>query len=101
MDCCRALQRVRATPRAAWCALSCDPSRPATARQKLAAASGPPALVTCADNLQLSFRSVPETSSHRAVALDRGALLARSDDANRLLQLLADTLRALQTSDFG
>src|SRR5437867_209093 len=96
----RALHRARAIPPAVWSAVPCDSFQPAIAHQQLAAASNPPTPVTCAGSLRLSVQSVPETSPYPAMAWDRGAPRdcgARCDDASKLLQSLADTLRAVQT----
>src|SRR5437660_7467770 len=93
----RALHRARAIPPAVWSAVPCDSFQPAIAHQQLAAASNPPAPVTCAGSLRLSVQSVPETSPYPAMAWDPGALSARCDDAGKLLRSLADTLHAVQT----
>ena len=52
-----------------------------------------------ADIHGLSFPAALETSLHRAMACDQGALSARSGDASKLLQSLSDKLFDLQTSE--
>src|SRR5436190_21475555 len=82
------MQRVRATPLAVSCAVPCDPFKLAIAQQSLTVVRYPPAPVTCADNLRLSFPPAPVTSPHRAMAWDRGAVLARCGGAAKRRQWL-------------
>ena len=95
------MQRVRATPLAVSCAVPCDPFQLAIAQQSLTVASNPPAPVTCADNLRLSFPPAPVTSPHRVTVWNPDAVLARCDDASKRLQWLVDTPRARQMSEFS
>jgi hypothetical protein len=56
--------------------------------------------VSRADSPGLSFPAALGEILHPTMAWDRGVLSARCDDANRLPQLLADKIRAVQTSKF-
>src|SRR6266852_3357768 len=100
MDRSQEPQTVPAGLPAVLCPGPSAPYQTAADRQRSASASNLPALVICGDNPRPSFSTAPETSPHRAMAWDRGALSARCDDASTRPQLLADTLRALQTSAF-
>ena len=57
------------------------------------------ALVSRAGSLRLSFPSAPETSPNQAMVSDHDALLARSDDASKRPQWLADKLHVQKTTE--
>jgi hypothetical protein len=65
-------------------------ARRRVAQKCSAIASNPPAPASRVGNLGLSLRSAPESSQHRAVAWNQGALLARRDDASSHLRWPAD-----------
>src|SRR5437899_2807343 len=102
MDRSQEPQTVPAGLPAVLCPGPSAPSQTAADRQRSASASNLPALERRADNLLPSFQSAGPTSPHRATAYASHFLSAKSGDASKLLQSLADTLRALQTSElFG
>src|ERR1700747_2964879 len=96
MDRFQAPQTVPAGLLAVLCSELSAPSPLAAARERSASASKLQALASRGDNLLFSFQSARRTSPHRAMAWASRSLSAKCGAASKLLQSLADKLRALR-----